>query len=303
MKKGLAVFLSLLLCLVTGTAFTEENVYKNSEIGIQFTMPENMENLYVIGDSENLNVLYMDDTGSASLLLVNRLPDDHYAFMMADADYAAAMQQVRAKEIGTLDGYTYVVFSSSFFDSLSDFFLLLMGMDIAAIPESSVQRMEQALPAIGEIAETMTLIPVVQDNRLLGDFTTVDLDGNPVTPEIFTGKDITVVQVWATYCSACIEGMPALAAWDKELPDNMQVIGLVSDVFTGDDPSLAKTITEIAGADYPNLVVSGTMMDVLAKVQYVPTTFFVNSQGELLSPGIVGMELEQLKAFVEGYTP
>lgn len=303
MKKGLAVFLSLLLCLVTGTAFTEENVYKNSEIGIQFTMPENMENLYVIGDSENLNVLYMDDTGSASLLLVNRLPDDHYAFMMADADYAAAMQQVRAKEIGTLDGYTYVVFSSSFFDSLSDFFLLLMGMDIAAIPESSVQRMEQALPAIGEIAETMTLIPVVQDNRLLGDFTTVDLDGNPVTPEIFTGKDITVVQVWATYCSACIEGMPALAAWDKELPDNMQVIGLVSDVFTGDDPSLAKTITEIAGADYPNLVVSGTMMDVLAKVQYVPTTFFVNSQGELLSPGIVGMELEQLKAFVEGYIP
>lgn len=303
MKKGLAVFLSLLLCLVTGTAFTEENVYKNSEIGIQFTMPENMENLYVIGDSENLNVLYMDDTGSASLLLVNRLPDDHYAFMMADADYAAAMRQVRAKEIGTLDGYTYVVFSSSFFDSLSDFFLLLMGMDIAAIPESSVQRMEQALPAIGEIAETMTLIPVVQDNRLLGDFTTVDLDGNPVTPEIFTGKDITVVQVWATYCSACIEGMPALAAWDKELPDNMQVIGLVSDVFTGDDPSLAKTITEIAGADYPNLVISGTMMDVLAKVQYVPTTFFVNSQGELLSPGIVGMELEQLKAFVEGYTP
>ena len=35
-------------------------------------------------------------------------------------------------------------------------------------------------------------------------FSTVDLQGNTVTEEIFSNADLTVVNFWATYCNPCI---------------------------------------------------------------------------------------------------
>lgn len=52
----------------------------------------------------------------------------------------------------------------------------------------------------------------------LGSFTSVDKDGNEVSESIFADKDVTVVNVWATFCQPCIQEMPELAAWAEELP-------------------------------------------------------------------------------------
>lgn len=61
-------------------------------------------------------------------------------------------------------------------------------------------------------------------------FSTTDMDGKNVTNDIFKDYDLTVVNFWATYCNPCIDELPELAEWKKELPDNVNLIGLLVDV-------------------------------------------------------------------------
>ena len=47
-------------------------------------------------------------------------------------------------------------------------------------------------------------------------FSSTDLNNHEITDEIFSAVDVTVVNVWATYCSPCIREMPDLADyWNR----------------------------------------------------------------------------------------
>ncbi len=65
-------------------------------------------------------------------------------------------------------------------------------------------------------------------------FTTVDLDGSPVSGSIFQDADLTLVYVWATYCGPCIMEMPDYEELYENLPEGVNLIGLVIDVYGRD---------------------------------------------------------------------
>ena len=134
-------------------------------------------------------------------------------------------------------------------------------------------------------------------------FETVDLAGNTVTNEIFSTKDLTVVNLWGTYCGPCINEMPELAEWSASMPENMQLIGLVSDLYSADDAEtleLAQAICEATGAEvYTSLVANEYFTDLLSGVVGVPTTFFVDSTGAIVGDPIVGANVPGCKAAVE----
>ena len=50
-------------------------------------------------------------------------------------------------------------------------------------------------------------------------FTAIDLNGNKVTEDIFKGKKLTMINIWATFCSPCIGEMPYLETLNKEYAD------------------------------------------------------------------------------------
>ncbi len=148
----------------------------------------------------------------------------------------------------------------------------------------------------------------------IGTFESVDMDGNEVSEAIFADKDVTVINVWATFCGPCIEEMPELAAWDKELPDNVQIVGIVIDTPPagtdgdggdwGGDPDnieLAKKICDETGVKYTNVLASGSVMETFEKVQAVPTTFIVDKSGNLICTPFVGAYVEGYKTTVEDY--
>ena len=66
-------------------------------------------------------------------------------------------------------------------------------------------------------------------------FSTVDLDGNEVTDDIFRNKKLTVINIWGTFCGPCVNELPELESWSEEMPDDVQIIGLVGDVNGVDD--------------------------------------------------------------------
>ena len=133
-------------------------------------------------------------------------------------------------------------------------------------------------------------------------FTTTDLEGNEVTSDIFAQKDLTVVNLWGTFCTPCINEMPELAAWSGELPDNVQLIGIVCDLSAGSDRAtydLAVDIVTRAGVTFPCLLACEDMNDLLGAVVGVPTTIFVDREGNLVGQAVLGAYVEQYKATVE----
>ena len=134
--------------------------------------------------------------------------------------------------------------------------------------------------------------PTAEATPAFADFTATDLDGNEVTEDIFADHSLTMVNVWGTYCSPCIREMPDLGALSEEYADKgVQFIGIVIDVPRIDHPLLdtAKQIVADTGADYLHLLPSDDLAEIkLNTVTAIPTTFFVDAAGNIVSRDFVG---------------
>lgn len=139
--------------------------------------------------------------------------------------------------------------------------------------------------------------------EVMPEFSTVDLEGNTVTDDIFSEAEITVVNFWATYCSPCINEMPQLEEWSQTMPEQAQIIGIAADVHSEDSDlyTLAQQVVEKTGVSFVNLVAAEEFTPVIKGIVGVPTTFFVDKDGKFIGSPIVGADVEGYKNFVEGY--
>jgi thiol-disulfide isomerase/thioredoxin len=134
-------------------------------------------------------------------------------------------------------------------------------------------------------------------------FKTVSLDGEVVTQDIFSDYDITVVSIWGTYCDPCIAEMGDYASFYNELPDNINLVGLICDVYDGieTNASDAKDILSDAGAKFLNLRTSDDLYDITGSYEYVPSSFFVDKEGHIVGKIMDGADFAETKAKLEGY--
>ncbi len=134
-------------------------------------------------------------------------------------------------------------------------------------------------------------------------FSATDLDGNTVTSDVFGQKDVTVVNVWGTFCTPCVGEMPELGEWSRELGDNVQLIGILCDVPEGDaeQTAAAKEILDTAKADFTNIVPSGELTEWVNGIYSVPTTMLVDKNGNIVGDPIVGADVAGYKSAVEDY--
>ena len=140
------------------------------------------------------------------------------------------------------------------------------------------------------------------------EFTAEDLSGNPVTQDIFKDCDLTMINIWATFCGPCINEMPDLGelhnTWKEK---GVQVVGLCTDTVNLDgtyiDENLetAKLIVEETGADYLHIIPSGEVAGrLLPQIQVVPTTVFVDKDGKQVTSAVTGSrKLEDWEKIIE----
>ncbi|MDO4266011.1 MAG: TlpA disulfide reductase family protein [Eubacteriales bacterium] len=135
-------------------------------------------------------------------------------------------------------------------------------------------------------------------------FTLNDTDGNEVTEAVLSDSDLTMVNIWATFCNPCLKEMPDLGALNKEYQEagkSFQIIGLVMDGFKveadgriTEDPEMIETARSLitqTGADYLHLIPTGDFAYSLVasgQAQSVPTTLFVDSQGNMIGKPVLG---------------
>lgn len=135
-------------------------------------------------------------------------------------------------------------------------------------------------------------------------FTSTDLEGNTVTDSIFAEKDLTVLNIWGTFCTPCVGEMPELGEWAKEMPENVQMVGLIIDINGEEDTEhkdLAVDITSKAGAEFTQIIVNQDFAPVLKDVLGVPTTMFIDKDGNIVGDSILGADVDGYKKFVEDY--
>ena len=131
------------------------------------------------------------------------------------------------------------------------------------------------------------------DEAYIGEFTAVTHTGDSVDQSIFAEADLTMINVWTTFCGYCIDEMPTLEKLSKTYADqNFQIVGMVSDVFEAGDATV-QDIIDTTGVTYPQIIASEELQtNFLQNVQSVPTTVFVNSKGQLIGKPYIGMRDE-----------
>lgn len=144
---------------------------------------------------------------------------------------------------------------------------------------------------------------------VLSSFTATDLEDNEVSQEILADYDLTLVNVWATFCEPCLREMPSLGELAAEYqPQGVNIIGIVSDTLTSegeldeDQVDLARDLVEETKAEYTHLLPSQDLFGLLGQIYAVPTTFFVDSEGNQVGDTYMqSMSKEELSELIESH--
>lgn len=144
---------------------------------------------------------------------------------------------------------------------------------------------------------------------VLSSFTATDLEDNEVSQEILADYDLTLVNVWATFCGPCLREMPSLGELAAEYqPQGVNIIGIVSDTLTSegeldeDQVDLARDLVEETKAEYTHLLPSQDLFGLLGQIYAVPTTFFVDSEGNQVGDTYMqSMSKEELSELIESH--
>ena len=134
-------------------------------------------------------------------------------------------------------------------------------------------------------------------------FESQDIYGNPVSSDIFSKADVTVVNIWGTFCDPCIGELPHLEEWRQDMPDNVQIIGIVCNSYEADDRGAqdAQFLVEQAGVKYTNIITGSDMYDLMSQFEYVPTTILVDREGNRIGEPITGAYVDAYKKAVSDY--
>lgn len=134
------------------------------------------------------------------------------------------------------------------------------------------------------------------------------IDNTDIDAIFINSHDLTVLNIWATYCSPCIEEMPVLEKLANEDPDNLAIIGLVSDVYNMDGTinekqlELAESIINKVGLTYPVLLANDQIREkLLSLIQAVPTTLFIDSNGKVVGSKVGSMDEDTWRKTISEY--
>ena len=123
----------------------------------------------------------------------------------------------------------------------------------------------------------------------LTSFSTYDMQAQPVTEEIFSGYDLTMVNIWATWCGYCVREMPELAKLKDMLPENVNLITICDDASV--ETELAYSILQQTGAtNFQTLIGTQEIYNQFVyQTDVVPSTFFLDSEGNPVGEPLMGV--------------
>ena len=133
------------------------------------------------------------------------------------------------------------------------------------------------------------------------EFDEVDMEGDPISSDVFAGYDATIVNFWNNGCGSCVAEMPELEELYQDLRErNVNLIGVGTDSGESDEQlATAKEILAEKGVTYTNISPDPNgdfYKTFIADISTYPTTYIVDSEGNIVGADIVGNVKKQLDA-------
>ncbi|MEY8421728.1 TlpA disulfide reductase family protein [Lachnospiraceae bacterium 38-14] len=142
----------------------------------------------------------------------------------------------------------------------------------------------------------------------LGEFSVQDITGESYTQEMFADYDLTMVNVFTTWCTPCVNEIPDLGKLKNEMESQgVNVAGFVLDAVDGrgntseEAIEKARLLAEKTGVTYPFLIPDESYLNGrLSGINAVPETFFVDKEGNIVGETYSGSRsFEDWKIIVE----
>ncbi len=223
------------------------------------------------GAQQNMEEIYLDDMQKAGVLGV-----------------------YRAELIGALDDLTDCDKHQELGESADGVYKYYLSVNTAA-DEKLVKEIQEIKAEITQMADYEQYYGEAdQQSKSLvstvGEFTTQDVNGNTVTQDIFKEHELTMVNVFTTWCSPCVAEMPDLEKLYQQMKDrNVGVVGIVLDVLNEKGEIVeegleqAQLLVEKTGVTYPVILPDSTYLNGrLVSIEAVPESFFVDQDGNIV---------------------
>ena len=138
-----------------------------------------------------------------------------------------------------------------------------------------------------------------KEDKKFPEFTAKTISGEDISSDLFKDSKLTVVNVWGSWCGPCVQEIPELQKLYESMKDkDVNVIGLAQDA--GTDLDAVKEIIDKNKVTYQNIVPEGATEDFVMNLMAFPTTFFVDSDRNIVGVIQGGRNLEAFTAAVEG---
>lgn len=161
--------------------------------------------------------------------------------------------------------------------------------------------------AMAQIAPNFTFARPIGLQELVNqgtglNFETSDINGNPVkSADIFSGHRITMLNIWATTCSACISEMPELMELNREFEKKGgQIVGLVFDAVEDDLIREAQEIVKDLNIDFLTLLPNEYLRQQFDAMSY-PISYFINQNGEIIGEPLMDARISAYREMMENY--
>ena len=218
-------------------------------------------------------------------------------------------EDVTLTEFGASDGYHYYFLTVPYDDALAVYDTLGDLSDFGTTVEAQKEKTRADIEMVrSELLKQLQAAelykPVDPEGDIVGQvirFETTDLDGNPVSSaDLFKDNKITMVNLWGTWCVNCMNEMGELAEIHKRLQE--KGCGIVGVEYERQPiKEVADTARQVFaeyGTTYPNVILPEDNA-ILNAVSGYPTTFFVDSEGRILTYPIPGAALDKYEATVD----
>lgn len=127
------------------------------------------------------------------------------------------------------------------------------------------------------------------------DFKLKDLTGKEVSLSDFKGKNV-YLNFWATWCPPCRGEMPDIEKLYEETKDsNLVILG----VDLGEDSSTVKSFIDNNKYNFKILLDSDQSVAAKYNINAIPTSFFIDKNGVIVSKKVGAMTLDEMKEYVK----
>lgn len=170
--------------------------------------------------------------------------------------------------------------------------------DIAEV-QVAAERFSRTLVTIYDMVPFAEGVSIFAEQRKIeqniGDFQTTDIYGNVITKDIFADYELTLVSIFTTQSTPCLQEMAEL---EKVYTDetvkaqSVNVVGILYDASQEkreEVTELAKTIQKELNITYNIIIPDRILMEGRLKgVTAFPETFFVDSEGNIVGEYYLG---------------